>query len=115
MAVKYTGGMTIKGSRHLNLQVSYSPPNWTTGTTLPTGHINSNYSTNLVATTSGSNAITYSLTSGTLPSGVTLSANGALSGHIPFSNAAIHGYTFTVSASDGRTPTARTFSLTVAP
>jgi hypothetical protein len=71
---------------------------------------------NLSATSGGeSQTVTYSVTTGSLPTGLTLSSGGAITG-------TISGYTadgssttvnFTVTASDGIDTTARAFSITV--
>jgi hypothetical protein len=71
---------------------------------------------NLSATAGGeSQTVTYSVTSGSLPTGLSLSSGGAITG-------TISGYTadgssttvnFTVTASDGIDTTARAFSITV--
>lgn len=72
---------------------------------------------NLSATSGGeSQTVTYSVTSGSLPTGLSLSSSGAITG-------TVSGYTadgssttvnFTVTASDGVDTTARAFSITVA-
>jgi hypothetical protein len=65
----------------------------------------------LSATDDESNTITYSLTSGSLPTGLSLSSSGLISGT---STAASGTYTFTVSASDGvNTAVTRSFSLVI--
>jgi hypothetical protein len=67
----------------------------------------------LAATDDESNTITYSLTSGSLPTGLSLSSAGLISGT---STASGGTYTFTVSASDGsNTAVTRSFSLNVYP
>ena len=68
-------------------------------------------SVQLAATDDESNTITYSVTSGSLPSGLSLSSGGLISGTITASPAT---YTFTVSASDGiNTAVTRSFSIIV--
>lgn len=63
----------------------------------------------LSATDDESNTITYSVTSGSLPSGLSLSSSGLISGTI---TANVGTYTFTVSASDGvNTAVTRSFSI----
>ena len=65
----------------------------------------------LSATDDESNTITYSVTSGSLPTGLSLSSAGLISGT---STATPATYTFTVSASDGsNTAVTRSFSITV--
>jgi hypothetical protein len=68
-------------------------------------------SVQLAATDDESNTITYSVTSGSLPSGLSLSSSGLISGTVTASPAT---YTFTVSASDGiNTAVTRSFSIIV--
>ena len=63
----------------------------------------------LSATDDESNTITYTVTSGSLPSGLSLSSAGLISGT---STASAGTYTFTVSASDGsNTAVTRSFSI----
>jgi hypothetical protein len=65
----------------------------------------------LAATDDESNTITYSVTSGALPSGLSLSSAGLISGT---ATANAGTYTFTVSASDGiNTAVTRSFSVVV--
>ena len=66
----------------------------------------------LSTTDDESNTITYSVTSGSLPTGVSLSSSGLISGTATSSGT----FTFTVSASDGsNTAVTRSFSLNVYP
>jgi FtsP/CotA-like multicopper oxidase with cupredoxin domain len=95
-------------------------PVWVT-TAGSLGTVNQNGSAistiNLSATSGGeSQTVTYSVTTGSLPTGLSLSSSGAITG-------TISGYTadgssttvsFTVTASDGIDTTARAFSITVA-
>lgn len=67
----------------------------------------------LATTDDESNTITYSITSGSLPTGVSLSSSGLISGTATGNPGT---YTFTVSASDGsNTAVTRSFSLVVYP
>jgi hypothetical protein len=95
--------------------ISYSgTPNWTTaagslGTVYETGSI----STTVTAT--GDAPITYTLASGTLPTGSTLSTGGSLSGTAP-ATASATTYNFTITAKDAQNQTTnRAFSLTINP
>jgi len=66
------------------------------------------------ATDSDSSTITYALASGsTLPSGVSLSTSGVISGRLPDIDSNTT-YTFTINASDGLNVIPRTFSITSA-
>jgi hypothetical protein len=74
------------------------------------GSYASSVSIQLSATDDESNTITYSVTSGSLPSGLSLSSGGLISGTVTATPAT---YTFTVSASDGvNTAQTRSFSIT---
>jgi hypothetical protein len=56
--------------------------------------------------------VTYSITSGSLPSGMTLNSNGVFTGTVS-SHGANTTYNFTVTASDGESSNSRAFSVTV--
>ena len=85
------------------------------GATLPSGTTTASY-TNVVATEPESGTVTYSITSGAIPSGLELSSGGVFSGT---ANAGPSGYAsagqthnFTVTASDGTgNTTPRAFSI----
>jgi len=87
-------------------------PTWTTsagsiGTTYETAPI----STSVVATSDS--AITYSLSSGSLPTGATLYANGVITGTSPVESGSTT-YTFAIKAEDAELQdTTRTFTLTI--
>jgi len=95
------------------LQVS-GVPAWTTAAgTLGTSYETAAISSALSATSNS--AVTYSIFSGTLPSGATLNSNGTISGTSPLVNGSTT-YTFTVRATDAELQdTDRQFSLTVNP
>lgn len=99
------------GGIYLNLSVS-NLPSWTTSAgTLGTVYEANSFSTSLVA--SGDGTLTYSLYSGTLPSGITLSSNGTLSGTLP-SAASNTTYSFVVNVNDAQNQNStRSFSLTI--
>ena len=87
-------------------------PTWTTTSPLPSGFKNSPISLQLSATSNSS--VTYSLQSGsTLPSGLTLSSSGLLSGTVT-SISAETTYNFTVIATDGEAQdTPQAFQITI--
>ena len=88
--------------------VRFDPyPIWTTGTYAATGYV----STQLLVTGYGSGSISFSLASGnTLPSGLTLSANGLITG-----TTTANTYSFYVNATDSENEiTTQQISLTVA-
>jgi hypothetical protein len=91
-----------------------SNPNWVTNA----GSLGSYYETKTISNTIiatddiGSN-ISYSLSSGSLPDGATLYANGVISGTAPVDNGSTT-YTFTIEATDGNLQSStRSFSLTI--
>ena len=83
----------------------------TSGTTLPVGYANLSYSQTLGATGGSGTGYTWTLNNGsTLPSGITLSTGGLLSGKPTATSSSSFGITVTDSV--GNTATA-TFSLTI--
>jgi hypothetical protein len=83
-------------------------PTITTSSPLPAGTVGSAYSQTITAT--GDATITFSVTSGTLPAGLSLASNGALTGTPTTAGAS----TFTVTATNGVSPDdADSFSLTI--
>jgi CHRD domain-containing protein/putative Ig domain-containing protein len=100
------GGGEIRG----NITIA---PGITTGAALPSGRIGVAYSQTLAAAAvGGGGAAAWTVTSGTLPPGITLSGAGVLSG----TPTAIGTSNFTVQASTGAASFAsKTFSLTVLP
>jgi len=87
-------------------------PTWTTSA----GSLGSVYETNNISTSvvaSGDAPITYSLYSGSLPTGSTLYANGVISGTAPVDNSSTT-YSFTIQATDAQLQdSTRSFSLTI--
>lgn len=89
-----------------------SVPTWTT----PAGSIGTYYETtainsNVVATSDS--AMTYSLASGSLPSGATLYANGVITGSAPADSGSTT-YTFDITATDAELQdVTRTFTMTI--
>jgi hypothetical protein len=87
-------------------------PTWTTAA----GSIGSYYETtainsNVVATSDS--ALTYTLSSGSLPTGATLYANGVITGTAPVDNSSTT-YTFNITATDAELQdTTRTFTMTI--
>jgi hypothetical protein len=89
-----------------------SVPTYTTAA----GSIGNIYETNSISTqviATSDSAITYSLASGSLPSGATLYANGVITGTAPVDSASTT-YTFGVTATDAELQdVTRTFTLTI--
>jgi uncharacterized protein (TIGR03437 family) len=80
-----------------------------TSLTLPNGQTNQAYSQTLTATGASGN-VTYTLQSGTLPSGITLSPGGVISGSTNTAGV----YNFTVRATDGsNASTTAVYALTI--
>jgi hypothetical protein len=90
-----------------------SAPVFQTPANLGTSIEGRNYSLQLSATGVGNGPMIYTLSSGTLPAGLTLSRSGLISGVLPAA-ATDTGYTFTVNAFNGIKNATRTFTLTVA-
>lgn len=98
------GGGEIRGNITL-------APGITTGAALPPGRLGVAYSQTLAAAAAGGTP-TWTVTSGNLPAGITLSAAGVLSG----TPTAVGTSTFTVQSSTGAASFAsKTFSLTILP
>ncbi len=74
--------------------------------TLPNATVNMPYTQTLTAQ-GGLPPYTYAITSGSLPSGLTLSSGGTISG----TPTAVGAYSFTVTATDSESPTPQTASL----
>ncbi len=90
---------------------SHSTPLAISTTTLPAGLVNNTYNVSLSAT-GGTAPYTWSLSSGSLPSGVNLGSSGSLSG----TPTAAGQYSFTVQVADSNSHTAtQQLSLTVNP
>ena len=90
-------------------------PVWVTSGALTGGNIGSSYSVQLSATDDSGDAPTYTIASGSLPSGLSLSSSGLISGTIGGSAGT---FTFTVNATDvnGRATTSSSLSIaTVSP
>ena len=105
-------GLGVKGSTNITYSIA---PNWITATgTLGTIQEGESVSTSVLAVDDDSTAVSsYAVTSGALPSGVSLNAStGAITGTMPLVNADTT-YNFTITATDDESQqTARAFSLT---
>jgi hypothetical protein len=99
-------GILVSGLVYSGLP-TYSTSAGSLGTVYETANIN----TAVVAT--GDAPITYSVISGTLPSGATLNSNGTITGNAPVDGSSTT-YSFTIQASDGQLQdSTRSFSLTI--
>lgn len=95
-------------SRSFSITILEIPPVWSTSSPLPTFTKNIAYSTTLVANDDSGIAPTYTLVSGSLPTGLSLSSAGVISGTASSSLTT----TFTVRATDSHSKYAdRTFTL----
>lgn len=114
--VSNTDGATaiyVPGLVYSGLPTWSSPASGTIGTSYETKNASTLSYTTFTAT--GDATITYSIISGNLPSGVTLSSSGELSGTLPATSSPTT-YSFTIRASDGQNQDSdRAFSLTINP
>lgn len=88
------------------------PPVWVTPTgSIGSGNSGDTFSFQLVAT--DTQLVTYSIESGSLPAGLTMSEVGVISGILPQVSLGTSVSTFTVNATDGENVVPRTFSISV--
>ncbi|MEI8142963.1 MAG: LamG domain-containing protein, partial [Chitinophagia bacterium] len=95
--------------------ISYSgtPSFYTTAGSVGTVYETASFNSNVAAT--GDSAITYTIASGSLPTGATLNANGIITGSSVLTNNTTT-YTFGVNASDGQNQdVTRSYTITVNP
>ena len=92
-----------------------STPTWTTAS----GSLGTIYDVErgvktftVVATDADSQSLTYSLSSGTLPTGMTINSNGTITG-TPSAVGSDTTFTFVIAASDGINSSTRSFSITI--
>ena len=86
------------------LSITINPPLSITTTSLPAGTVAIAYSQN-IQTSGGTLPITWNLTAGTLPAGLTLAGNASGVGVISGTPTAYGSYPFTVTATDSSSPT----------
>ena len=118
----YTIGVTVTDEGSLTASNNYTftvlnrPPVWNTAAELPSANSDYNNSITVNAYDPDGGSVTYSLTSGSLPTGLSfVTANGAIVG-APSDVESNTTSTFTVTATDvGNDANARTFSLTITP
>ena len=108
-----SGSATTPGTYSFTLQLADAAKNITTRSfallvvapvkitisTLPDGVVNAAYSTSVTAT-GGLGALTWSVSAGTLPGGLTLSSSGSLTGSVTTAGS----YTFTITVRDTSSP-----------
>jgi FtsP/CotA-like multicopper oxidase with cupredoxin domain len=113
VTVSDTQNPVVSTTKNLALKIAYLPVTVSTAS-LPNGGVNVAYTTTLAAT-GGNGSYTWTRTAGTLPPGLTLAANGTISGTPTTANT----YNFTVRATDTQTPTAafgeKALSITILP
>ncbi len=108
--VLVTDSNSLTANKALSITVSPSIPLSITTPSLAGGKTGANYSAALAAS-GGTNSYTWTLTDGSLPTGLTLSASGAISG-TPTTAAT---YNFTITVTDTKSHTAiKTYSITIA-
>lgn len=93
---------TMSSSANLSITITAPTLNITT-TSLPNGVLNQAYNANLTAS-GGVQPYTWALTAGSLPTGLTLNANGAITG----TPTVLGTSSFTVQVTDSETPTHQT-------
>jgi hypothetical protein len=93
-----SGNSSLTGSQVYALTVA-APTITLTPTTLPAGEVGVLYASQTITASGGISPYTYSISSGALPAGLTLSTTGALSGTPTASGT----FTFTVRATDSST------------
>jgi len=103
-------------SNNYTFTVLNRPPLWNTAATLPSADGNYNNTITVNAYDPDGGSVTYALTSGSLPSGLSfVTSNGTIVGTAPEVESNTTS-TFTVTATDvGNDANARTFSLTITP
>jgi hypothetical protein len=109
--VKVTDSASQTGTKLLSITISLAPLVITTASPLPIGAVSAPYSQALAAT-GGTTPYTWSVVSGTLPAGLTLSGGGVISGTPTAQGTA----SFTVQVTDSGMRTAtKLLSITVTP
>jgi hypothetical protein len=113
--INFTATVTDSGSPAQTKSVALSlvvaaaaPPTLTLNATLPSGTVGTAYSSPMTAT-GGTPAYTWSITSGSLPPGVTLAATTGIISGTPTTSGT---YNFTATVSDNGTPAQTTFGAT---
>jgi hypothetical protein len=101
--VSATDSSTPPQTKTQGLSITINPPLSITTTTLPSGTVATAYSQN-IATSGGTLPIAWSVTSGSLPTGLTLAAGANGVGVISGTPTAYGSSTFTVTATDSSTP-----------
>ncbi|MCR4536819.1 putative Ig domain-containing protein [Pseudomonas sp. 18.1.10] len=106
----YTATNASGTSSPATITLTVNPPTIAVGpTTLPSGTVSTVYSQALTAS-NGTAPYTYAITSGSVPTGLSLSASGTLSG----TPSAAGTFNFTVTATDANSATgARAYSMTI--
>lgn len=103
----YSGSAALLGSASAPSDVDVVDP-VTIGTPLPDGTVGVAYSATVPRT--GGELITFAVTAGSLPAGLTLSAAGQLTG----TPAAAGAFTFTITATNSVSTASRAFTITIA-
>jgi YVTN family beta-propeller protein len=106
-------GVNALATTELYFGNPFAAPFFVTTTSLPNGIVNQAY-TRVLLQQGGGGALTWTLTSGSLPAGITLGSNGVLSG----TATAIGSFPFTVQVVDSSNPqktATATLALTIVP
>ncbi len=110
-------GVNLPVVRQYSLNIESSagnnPPLWVTTSPLPNGSVGNSYLLSVIAEDPEDDVIEYTLVSGNLPDGVSMSsADGAVLSGTPTSAGT---YSFTLNASDGSSSSDRDFEITISP
>ena len=111
--VTVTDSSVPQQSASQTLTIQVGNPLGITTSTLPGGTVGTAYSANIVSA-GGISPVTFSVTGGSFPTGLSLASNGALTG-MP---GAAGTFTFTITASDASTPpqtASQTYTVMIAP
>jgi hypothetical protein len=108
--IRASDGQGNTADRAFSLGTLQTVITWNTGTSLSGATQSSSYSTNLSAS-SNVGSVSYSVVSGSVPSGMSVNSSGTLSG----SPSATGSYSFTVRATANGDSADRTFSISVSP
>ncbi len=109
--VQVTGNDGQFSTKAFSLTIASPPPSITTASPLPTGTVGMPYSQTLAAS-GGATPYTWSISSGTLPTGLSLTSGGVLSGTPVATTSA--SFTLKVTGSDGLFST-KAYSLSISP
>jgi large repetitive protein len=115
--VTATDASSPQQSASQSVTIQVASPLAITTTSLPSGTLGAAYNSTL-SSSGGLPPVSFAITSGTSPPGVTLASNGPQSATLSGTPTATGTFTFTVTATDNSTPlqsASQTYSVTIAP